>query len=375
MPYEKGTSLRLELLQVCPNSPIPTSTPVCEAIIIESLGMTMSLVVKVHVKLEPPSPGFTAVLKLYDRRFGTTLRREVTGPSQKFEPYPHTTAIEAAYRDFIRKEDLGAFLHDVEQENRASIWQVSPRDFLDGSPEGLAKYEAVTWHMCQEYFDRETRAYAKLSELQGKAIPRLYAHVRLSLPQNNIVPCPPDLLERPEIRQYFEVKGILIELVDGYELSALVESTTPPSDPEKWQDIIQAAVDRAHEVNCHGVRMTDCSIYNVVVDKQSHQPFIIDLAQCGFIEEMYEDDEDEESSADEEAEDDDQQGSEGGYADSLVVDPDPEVRYWDSVRAVHNPGAIGAVIQKRLGREKGVTITPKYPDYDAIIAAIRQKRE
>ncbi|KAI3400587.1 hypothetical protein diail_2790 [Diaporthe ilicicola] len=340
----------------------------------------MSVVVKVHVKLEPPSPGFTAVLKLYDRRFGTTFRREATEPGRKFEPYLHTPSIEAAYCDFIRKGHMGPFLQEAEQENHTSILPVSPRDFLDGSPEGTAKYEATAWHMCQGYYDRETRAYDKLSDLQGKAIPRLYAHVRLILPQDGLVPCPPDLLERPEARRYFEVKGILMQLVDGYELSALVESTTPPSDPERWQDIFQAAVDRAHEVNCRDVRMTDCSIYNVVVDKQSHQPFIVDLAQCAFLEDIYEEEEeeedDEESSADEEAEDDDQQGSEGGYADSLVVDPDPEVRYWDAVRAFNNPHAIGGVIQKRLLREKRIKIlTPNYPDYDAIIAGIRQRRE
>lgn len=355
---------------------------VCEATILESLGTTMSVVLKVHIKLEPPSPGFTAVLKLYERRFGTTFRREATGPGREFEPYLHTPSIEAAYCKFIRKGHMGPFLQEVEQENRTSILPVSPWYFLDGSPEGIAKYEAVAWHMCHGYYDRETRAYDKLSDLQGKAIPRIYAHVRLVLPQGGIVPCPPDLLERPEARRYFEVKGILMQLVDGYELSALVESTTPPSDPERWQDIIQAAVDRAHEVNCRGVHMSDCSIYNVVVDKQSQQTFIVDLAQCFFLEDMYEEEEeeeeegDEESSADEEAEDDDQQGSEGGYADSLMLDPDPEVRYWNSVRAVHNPHAIGGVIQKRLSGEKGINIlTPNYPDYDAIIADIRQRRE
>ncbi|POS73103.1 hypothetical protein DHEL01_v208509 [Diaporthe helianthi] len=346
---------------------------VCEATILESLGTTMSVVVKVHVNLEPPSPGLTAVLKLYDRRFGTTFRREATGPGRDYELYMHTPSIEAAYCDFIRKGNMDPFLQEVEQENQKSILPVAPRDFLDGSPEGTAKYEAVAWHMCQGYYDGETRAYNKLSDLQGKAIPRLYAHVRLTLPQDCIVPCPPDLLERQEARRYFDVKGILMQHVDGYELSALVESETPPSDPERWQDIIQAAVDRAHEVNCRGVRMRDCSIYNVVVDKHSQEPFIVDLAQCVFLEDMYE--EDEGSSADEEAEDDNQQGSEGGSADSLVVDPDPEIRYWDSVGAFNNPHAIGGVIQKLLSREKGIKIrTPNYPDYDAIIAGIHQRR-
>ncbi|KAK7724695.1 hypothetical protein SLS63_008532 [Diaporthe eres] len=206
--------------------------------------------------------------------------------------------------------------------------------------------------------------------------------------EDNIVPCPADLLQRPETRRYFEVRGTLVELVDGYELSELHASPVAPSDPARWQDIVQAAMDGAHEINRCGVRMGDCSMYNVVVDRVSHQPFIVDLAQCGFIEEMYEEEHEEEgessSGEEEEAAQDgeessggDHQGSESGDEGSQVGDwdPDPEVRYWNFVRSCDNPGAIGAVMMGRLMREKGLAITPRWPDYVAIIADIRRKRE
>lgn len=333
------------------------------------------------------------MLKLYDRRFGTTIRKRSSPAKQTLEEHPHTNSMEAAYCDFVRNGGIGAFLDDFEAENRSRMLPVRAWSFLDGSPEGSAKYEAVMWHKCREYFDRETRAYAKLSELQGKVIPRLFAHVRLSPPQDGVVPCPADLLQRPEARQYFEVSGILMELVDGYELSELPGSPMAPSDPERWRDIIQTAADRAHEINLRGVRMSDCSMYNVMVDRKSHQPFIVDLAQCGFIEEMYEEeeeDDDDESSSDEGeaqvcrgespsgdmASEGDHQGSESEYGGSEVIEEsDPEIRYWNSVRSCDNPGAIGLVMGARLLRERGITITTRYPDYDAIIADIRRKRE
>lgn len=305
----------------------------------------------------------------------------------KYDPYPCTASTEAAYCDFIRKEDVGPFLHDYEEEERSRLLPQRAWSFLDGSPAGAAKYEAVTWHKCQELFNKEIRAYEKLSELQGKTIPRLFAHVRLRLPQVDTAPCPADLLERPETRQYSEIKGILMEHVDGYELSELHSSPAAPSDPEKWQDIVQAAVDGAHEINCHGVRILDCSMYNVMVDKASNHPFIIDLAQCGFIEEMYEeeDEDDEEgSSVGDEAPDsgdkapvegDDHRRSESGNEGSQVDewDSDPEIRYWQSVRSYENPVAIGLVMAGRLKREKRVSINLQYPDYNAIIAAVRQR--
>lgn len=114
-----------------------------------------------------------------------------------------------------------------------------------------------------------------------------------------------------------------MELVDDYELSKLHFSPAAPSDLGRWQDIVQAAVDGAHEINRHGVLMHDSSMYNVMMDKESHRPFIIDLAQCGFIERMYEEDEEDEavSSVGDEAPDpgeeapvegDDHRGSESG---------------------------------------------------------------
>lgn len=136
------------------------------------------------------------------------------------------------------------------------------------------------------------------------------------------------------------------------------------------------------------VLLLDCSLYNVMVDKESHHPFIVDLAQCGFIEEMYEEDEEDEegSSVGDEAPDsgdkapdegDGYRGSENGDEGSQVdeCDLDPEIRYWNSVRSYGNPVAIGLVMAGRLKREKGVSINLRYPDYDAIIAAIRRQHE
>lgn len=354
--------------------------------------MTMSAVMKVRVQYSdtsssPPGRTFTAVLKLYDRRFGTSLRRRLNPTSLKYESHPHTTFTEAAYCDLVRKGDISPFLQHCEQEYRSELIPAPAWHFLDDSSSGgLAKYEAITWHKCRELFDCETRAYAKLSELQGKAIPGLFAHVRLSLPQDDIVSCPPDLLQRSDARQYFEVQGILMEFVDGFELSEIHTSPKAPYTTERWHDIIQTAMDRAHEINRYGVGMRDCSIYNVMVDKETHQPFIIDLAQCWYKEEMYEEEEGEPSSDQREARRgcgkssggnaaSDEREGESEAEGSEVFEPDPEIRYWNSIRTSDNPGAIGAVMKMRLWRERSFTITPRWPDYDAIIAAIRRKRE
>lgn len=100
-------------MQPFPNARINAT---CEAVILEILTVTMSAVMKVRIQhhdpFSPSSPGkaFTAVLKLYDRRFGTTLRRRVDPTSRRYEPHPHTISTEAAYRDLIRRGRAWCFL-------------------------------------------------------------------------------------------------------------------------------------------------------------------------------------------------------------------------------------------------------------------------
>lgn len=102
---------------------------------------------------------------------------------------------------------------------------------------------------------------------------------------------------------------------------------------------------------------------------------------------MYEEDEDrkvfsigdetQESGDGASVEGDDHRGSESGDDRSHVdeCDPDPEIRYWNSVRSNENPVVIGLVTTGRLKRKKGVSINLRFLDYDAIIAAIRRQRE
>lgn len=127
---------------------MPELTSTCEALILEPLATDMSTVMKVHIQPHDPLPSspekaFTAALKLYDRRFGTGLRGRLNLTPPKYGPYPCTSSKEAAYCDFIRNKEVGAFLHDYEEEERANLLPEPACSFLDGSPRGAAKYEAV----------------------------------------------------------------------------------------------------------------------------------------------------------------------------------------------------------------------------------------
>ncbi|KAG7287498.1 hypothetical protein NEMBOFW57_007010 [Staphylotrichum longicolle] len=276
--------------------------------------MTMSPVLDVVIQAPNGSP-LQAVLKLFDRRFGEDLRRVYK------QSACHTPAREAAFHAFIRQGKMAPFLREVDEAHETELIPPSPAGFLGEGTEGPAKYEAAQWRECREHFRCETKAYAQLSDLQGELIPRMLAHVRLV--SGGDFDVPPDLRETGA--PYFELNGILLERIDGYKLEDMTSllTTRPPKNLKEWQIIIQAAANAAHVINERGILMQDASPRNVMVDRRSQTPRIIDFAQCLFRDELVDQWHRWEWQEDEEW--------------------DPDVEYWERARQQEDPAAIALV--------------------------------
>ncbi|KAH8680666.1 hypothetical protein BX600DRAFT_428650 [Xylariales sp. PMI_506] len=158
--------------------------------------------------------------------------------------------------------------------------------------------------------------------------------------------------------QYFEIKGILSQRIYGYDLFDLPISPFSPLDQNEWSSLLQSAVDLAHDINKRGYLLNDCSPRNVVVDKRSQSPFIIDLARCNFKDKMIKMWEELSESGDEDASD----------------DFNLEAEYWERVRGTDNPGAIGSVMIGRIKREKDIVLNIQYPNIDDIIEDIKLRK-
>jgi hypothetical protein len=303
----------------------------------------MSVVLDVTIQTRH-GPPVHRVLKIYDRRFGSCLR-EV----RKDRAAPYTQENEAAFEAFVSRGMMPGFLRHREERIETETLPVRALDFLDepNRADGLAKYEAALWQECIEHFECETKAYHQLADLQGTLVPRLHAHVSLSAAK--LATAMPQ-----ETAPYFEVRGILLERIDGYSLESLTLGPLP-QNLRTWQHIIQLAADAAYEINKRGVIMEDCAPRNVVVDRQSQTPRIVDLAQCIFRDEMV------------------SEWYQWGWHED--EDWDPDVEYWEQASATSNPGAIGAVMANRVQRKTGVKLDIRYPDWDGIIAEIRRTKE
>ncbi|KAI1278341.1 hypothetical protein F5Y07DRAFT_361495 [Xylaria sp. FL0933] len=220
-----------------------------------------------------------AVLKLYDRRFGELRkRRELDGERR---PQPHTEESEAAFQDSVRSGTVARVLDRLKHADLMwdlHIYNYTPPDEEDEETKServrLAEEEAEFYYKIQKRYTNEVRAYDKLKCLQGRGIPRFFKAVTLQMPS-----APPDI----EL-SYFQVPGILIEKIDGFNLSNLV-TEMPAGPPELWAEIVQKGTNLATQINRSGVLDDDSQPRNALVtrgDDSTYQVWRIDFGEASL---------------------------------------------------------------------------------------------
>ncbi|KAI1131679.1 hypothetical protein F5Y10DRAFT_285611 [Nemania abortiva] len=266
------------------------------ATITKAYSITMSPVLVVQLS-EWAGPQ-EAILKLYDRRFGNQRKKNQYSDDP---PEPHTAQAEAAWQRYIREGLAEPLLRELQREHDS--WLEDDDDTDDGTEDGtedddkgdgededgddsedehddrpewerLGEQEGKYYYGLRNDYITEVRAYKELQELQGRYIPRLFSTVVFDMPSaQSDLPV-----------AYFQVTGILIEKIDGFTLSDLIENT-PKESLSLWQKIVQDTIDCVAEVNRHGVMHSDCSARNVVVSSSSgngYQPYLVDFARASF---------------------------------------------------------------------------------------------
>lgn len=334
-PAPYSTPLQLHVLKSFCN--LPTGRP-AQVTKLAIHSITMSPVMDVTVRTETGAE-LRAVLKVYDRRLGKDLR-ECLG-----KHVPHTPAVEAAFQSFVKAKKMAPFLRELARKSKEDLTPPQPWHFLDdGGPNCQAEFEAALWAKCEEYFNAETEAYDRLSHLQGECIPRMLAHVRVMVPVPNL---PSDM------SKYFELKGVLLESIFGYNLGDLAISPLAPADPKKWLPIVQSSVNLAHTLDATGVLMGDCAPRNVIVDRSTHKPFFIDFAQAEFKDALLR-----------------------AWHDPKDKTFNPEYEYWKAVATRNNPGAIGSEMKCKVKKAKNIELQGiVYPDYESILKDILRPKK
>ncbi|OAA41254.1 hypothetical protein NOR_05332 [Metarhizium rileyi] len=266
-PYVAGRTMNLKT--PCGKDVQLTITRVCS--------VTVSPVMEVQLRM--PNGFRTAILKLFDRRFGEFRKQ-----------HPYNQQAEAAWQDCVRSglakrllENLrldeyrvrnARFQEDVDDTNEQEDGDEDEAEVDDvDNVDDLGEWEAIIYHTAQKHYTNEVRAYGELKQLQGRCIPGFIESVIYSSSA-----APADLPV-----DYFQVPGILLECIHGFPLSEL--TTNIPNQPFLWEKVVEGAIDVVREVNMMGVVHYDCQPRNMLVAEMGHgafQSYLIDFAQCAF---------------------------------------------------------------------------------------------
>ena len=148
-------------------------------------------------------------------------------------------------------------LNDSETETSESTWST-------------AEVEAYFFDQCRDLYKNETNTYDALECFQGQNIPKLLAKISFQAYE----------AEDMEQAEYFEIRGVLLEYIDGFPLSDLAENT--PSSA--WQGIVDEALSIVNRAGDLGVMNRDLSPRHFIVRTlessmgRVYQPVMIDFA-------------------------------------------------------------------------------------------------
>lgn len=218
---------------------------------------TLSCAMVIH--LDTPDLKGEFVLKLYDRRFSPQLRTEE-------ETVPWTPELESEYREFVNSGCITGFFDFCAAGYREDWWWGD--SYSKRTKWSKAQLEGYLQFLCRRTYGIEKEVYETIRDLQGKHVPRLFAHPWLQLS------------EKPN--KYLDCPGILLEYIQGYELTDIKENA-PEND---WQYICDEAVQIVQLICVRGVLNKDIKTRSFVIrqdsDLKKPKLCMMDFGLCMF---------------------------------------------------------------------------------------------
>ncbi|KAJ5322092.1 uncharacterized protein MYU51_002881 [Penicillium brevicompactum] len=205
------------------------------------------------------------VLKLFDRRYATTLRR-TSGT------IPWSPAFETRYARMIT--DGTPAVVQSHLIKRLKAFDNNPND---PRPRDRVAHENCFQVFCEvafcgqmrNLFDRELEVYRLLQPLQGSEIPRLIGPVTVIEQQEFPRPTNPQCLETP---------GLLLRYIEGFPLAEF-----PRHTPMKlWPAIIEETTRTVQKIMDYGVTPEAISPENIIVEVGVEPELRIKIRFCNF---------------------------------------------------------------------------------------------
>lgn len=277
-PYGDGKSINLAVTKTFSRD---IDIGRLNAEVVKQCSITMSPVMVIAYKTKSGIPK-KAVLKVFDRRFGKSFRK-IPAPYECYAP--HTSEKENSWSNYIRRGKAQALFEEIKADyEQTQTLPCCPAEYWmdEDDPDRFARFEGALQYDALRHFKNETTAYERLVEVQGQCIPKLLAHVRISLGSDETKTAGINT----DNSKFFEINGILMEQIEGFSLDKLLSNPTL-LDEGKWKNVLQRVVDTAKDINERGVVLGDCRPGNVLIRASSETPFFHDFAQATIFDPKY----------------------------------------------------------------------------------------
>lgn len=299
--------------------------------ITRAISTTMATVLEVTYTDDSSTTTKKAVFKLFDRRFGSSLRKARSLSESHDRQYlPATSEAEEAFRSYVQSGQASKLWDEIDaDQQQMETFPLLPEQYYEPKEEGLARYEGALQHLCLFFFRSEIAVYNKLAHMQGDCIPRMLAHVHL--PSTPLSDKEDKVEDKHEDSPFLRVNGVLLEYVSGMSLSELEDCPRLPGRSQ-WSRILQEVANTAESINLAGVVMRDCRPGNVLLRPNTWQPVFLDFAQA-FV---------------------------GDFDDE-------EAEFGLSISQFNNPMALLWSLVCSIKEKSRVVIDLTYPDYDHLV--------
>ncbi len=219
---------------------------------------TLSCAMVVELDTGPRKNRF--VLKLYDRRFATQLRRDE-------DAAPWNAQIEADYQEFVRTGAATEFFNMCNADFHGDEYGAAEQD----EEWSEAQEEAYLQYICLRTYKTERYAYEQLRDIQGKSVPRIFAYPFVqALPGTN------------SAHEYLDCPGLLMEYIQGFPLTNIADH----APKESWQYICEEAIRIVHEIGDRGICNRDVKTRSFIIRQatgtRKYQVFMTDFGHCSF---------------------------------------------------------------------------------------------
>ncbi|QIW98793.1 hypothetical protein AMS68_004311 [Peltaster fructicola] len=198
------------------------------------------------------------LLKLYDRRFATQLRKN-------YRAQAWTREVESLHRDLV---------HSGQQTALWKQWQAEEDGKADSQDENeddgtIKSTESFLQFRCHQDYQTECHAYELMSDLQGVEVPKIHGTVTVATSDAS--------------NKYLNIPGILMQYIKGSSLDNLATTM----HRQYWQATCDRAIQIIHHVQDRGICNTDTNVRCFIV--QGHkivegvpEIFMVDFGQCLF---------------------------------------------------------------------------------------------